>query len=171
MLGSTKIKVQDIRDAHKQILNQSNSPSLCAEQTGWSPGRRRDTTPQRSDTSGWRRCYRGWVCGRWPSSSSPWWTTPAWSWRRPAALADGGPLFGSAPAGADLFGYISLHIIYLTLFSKTTYNNCTNHEGMNPEQESCISDCRSCSVNTGCLDGVRPDSSNSWPEVRCNDSY
>lgn len=77
------------------------SPSPCAGQTGWSPGRRRDTTPQRSDTSEWRQCCRGWGCGRWPSSSSPWWTTLWLSWLQPAGPSACGPQSGLAPLGAD----------------------------------------------------------------------
>lgn len=95
-----------------------NSPSLYAEQTEWSPGPRQDTTPQRSDTSVWRQCYRGWVCGKWPSSSSLWWTTRAWFWRQPAAHAGGGPRFGSAPTEEGLFhrGHFSVYWWTLCVF-------------------------------------------------------
>lgn len=78
-----------------------DSPCLFWAQTGWSQGQWQGTRPPQLGTSGSHLCCTGSKCGRWPSSSAPWWTRHGCSWQRPEEPSGGDPLFGSEPLGKE----------------------------------------------------------------------
>ena len=78
-----------------------DSPCPFWVQTGWSQGQWQGTRPPQLGTSGSHLCCTGSKCGRWPSSSAPWWTRHGCSWQQPEEPSGGDPLFGSEPLGRE----------------------------------------------------------------------